>query len=143
MKEMNKISFEVEGEIIPKRRPRWGRTHMYTPAATKSYEELIGHLGKAAFMNASQDMFAEEVGVLIEIHLEPPTRWNEEKTHDALSGKILPVTTRKDIDNVVKSVLDGLNKIAYKDDKQICDLMAYKRYGQKEKIKITIWGKKC
>jgi Holliday junction resolvase RusA-like endonuclease len=34
---------------------------------------------------------------------------------------------RGDVDNYVKSLLDGLNGVAYDDDKQVVNLHAYKR----------------
>jgi Holliday junction resolvase RusA-like endonuclease len=34
---------------------------------------------------------------------------------------------RGDVDNYVKSLLDGLNGVAYDDDKQIVNLKAFKR----------------
>jgi Holliday junction resolvase RusA-like endonuclease len=34
---------------------------------------------------------------------------------------------RGDLDNYVKSLLDGLNGVAYEDDKQVVNLKAFKR----------------
>lgn len=44
----------------------------------------------------------------------------------ALSGKYFP--TKKDVDNICKAVCDGLNGVAYKDDRQIVDCHIRKLY---------------
>jgi Holliday junction resolvase RusA-like endonuclease len=48
---------------------------------------------------------------------------------DMLNGHILP-TKKPDIDNIAKIILDGLNGIAWDDDKQIVELLVGKRYGE-------------
>ena len=47
-------------------------------------------------------------------------------------------TKKTDIDNVVKIVLDSMNKFAFKDDTQITKLEIEKKYGIEEKIYIKI-----
>ena len=40
---------------------------------------------------------------------------------------MLPTKT-PDIDNLLKTVLDGLNGVAFRDDAQVCEVVASKRY---------------
>ena len=47
-------------------------------------------------------------------------------------------TKKPDLDNLVKSVLDGLNGIAYVDDNQIIDIEARKEYGLYNSIYIEL-----
>ena len=48
-------------------------------------------------------------------------------------------TTKKpDSDNVIKIVLDGLNKVAYHDDAQICKLSFEKRYSKIPRVEVKI-----
>ena len=54
-----------------------------------------------------------------------------------LNNEISP-TKKPDIDNVVKVVLDSMNKFAFKDDIQITCLNVEKRYSLEEKVKIKI-----
>ncbi len=45
----------------------------------------------------------------------------------------------KDIDNMVKSVMDGLNKVAWVDDKQVKDLTArVRRDPANPRIEVTV-----
>ena len=54
-----------------------------------------------------------------------------------LQNEISP-TKKPDIDNIVKIILDAMNKFAFKDDTQITKLSVEKRYGEEEKIYIEI-----
>lgn len=40
-------------------------------------------------------------------------------------------TQRPDLDNITKSIADGLNGVAYADDGQIAETEAIKRWGQR------------
>ena len=55
----------------------------------------------------------------------------------------IKATKKPDIDNVIKSVLDGLNGVAYEDDKQVVKLTANKYYGVQPRVEITIKDCKC
>nr|WP_236887784.1 RusA family crossover junction endodeoxyribonuclease [Clostridioides mangenotii] len=46
--------------------------------------------------------------------------------------------TKKDIDNMVKAVFDGLNGKAFKDDRYICELHASKYYSNEPRIEVVI-----
>jgi len=50
----------------------------------------------------------------------------------------LSPTKKPDIDNIVKIILDSMNKFAFKDDTQITKLSVEKKYGEEEKILVSI-----
>ena len=52
-------------------------------------------------------------------------------------GKLSPAK-KPDIDNIIKIILDALNKMAFKDDNQITKLEIEKIYGGEEKIYVSI-----
>ena len=54
-----------------------------------------------------------------------------------LENKISP-TKKPDIDNVVKIVLDAMNKFAFKDDTQITKIEVEKLYAAEEKLYVKI-----
>ena len=54
-----------------------------------------------------------------------------------LENNISP-TKKPDIDNIVKIILDAMNKFAFKDDTQITKLEVEKKYGLEEKVIIKI-----
>lgn len=92
--------FEVPGNPIPKARARSGRGHHYTPARTRAYETRVR-------------LSARHLPCL-----EGPV-------------KVRCVFYREDavpcdLDNLVKSVLDGINRQVFRDDRQIVWLEAVK-----------------
>ena len=93
----------VPGEPVPKSRPRLGRGgRVFTPARTVAFERRVS----ICAANADIDILTGPVSVRIFISL-PLTKSGHERKG------------RGDIDNYAKSVLDGLNKIAFIDDNQV------------------------
>ena len=54
-----------------------------------------------------------------------------------LENKISP-TKKPDIDNIVKVVLDALNKLAFIDDNRVTKIEVEKRYSKNPKVYIKI-----
>ena len=54
-----------------------------------------------------------------------------------INNEIYP-TTKPDTDNIVKSILDSLNGIAYKNDKQVVDLRVRKQYAEVPSVSVWI-----
>ncbi len=48
------------------------------------------------------------------------------------------MTKKPDADNIIKIILDGLNKVAFYDDAQVCKLYFEKRYAKIPRVEITI-----
>ena len=88
-----------------KERPRVsmfrGQARGYTPQRTRAFERLVGLVATA--QTVAQGWAPLEVPCGVRVHF---------------TGKAL----RGDIDNLVKSVLDALNGIAWKDDALVCEL---------------------
>lgn len=136
---MEAIEFNVLGKPIPKQRPRKGKYgNIYTPTKTKNYEELIGMSFK---LNAGSGFkpFESHVTLTIINVCKFPKKFNKEQRERASSGSIRPVS-RPDIDNIIKSVMDGLNGVAFKDDSQVVNITAGKIYGNENYIQIIVKG---
>ena len=99
--------------------------HAFTPAKTRTYESKIGLFGSQAM--SGKPLLEGPLRVDMMVVLPIPESWTKKKKEEALSCRLLP-TGRKDLDNFIKC-LDGLNGIAWKDDGQICSLIAKKVYG--------------
>ena len=67
----------------------------------------------------------------------PPKSFSKKKTARALDGLIQP-TTKPDLDNVAKTVLDALNGVAWRDDSEITSLTVMKTYGERNCAKVSI-----
>lgn len=49
-----------------------------------------------------------------------------------------PALRKPDTDNIIKSILDPLNGVAYKDDSQVCKISGLKIYGEEPRVEVTI-----
>lgn len=128
------MQFEIKGVVVAKGRPRFTkRGHTYTPKKTKDYETLVKMTARQRF----KEPLEEALGVEITIHKTPPKSWSKKKRKQAIEGQLLPVV-KPDIDNYTKSILDGCNGIAFKDDNQIVDLRVIKTYSEEDKAVVKI-----
>ena len=75
------------------------------------------------------------ISIKIDIEFTPPKSVSRKK-HLMLMGK--PHICRPDVDNIEKAILDALNGIAYKDDNQVFELYAKKRYGEEDRIVVVV-----
>ena len=122
------IKFKILGKPRGKQRPRLinigGKNIVYTPKQTSEYEKLI----KASYMAVSRTFFEKDVPLEVNILA-------------FFSGKYSNndwMTKKPDSDNIIKIILDGLNKVAFYDDAQVCKLYFEKRYAEVPRVEITI-----
>lgn len=123
----------------PKQRPQWSKysKRPRTPKATREFENKVATFGKAYMRKAKLTSFSEPLKVSIIVIKATPKSWSIAKTLRALKGGIAP-TTLGDVDNYAKSILDGLNGVAFEDDKYIIELYVKKTYGQQDGIRVNI-----
>lgn len=132
---MNRIEFTINGECVPKARPRFSKYgHVYTTPKTRAYEKIV----KTTAIDNNVPCITTALKIKIMVYKSIPKSFNKEKRRLAESGKILPVV-KPDVDNYVKAVLDGLNGILFLDDKLICDLSVGKRYSNYPRVEVTAW----
>jgi Holliday junction resolvase RusA-like endonuclease len=121
-----KIEFFVP-EIRGKGRPRLTRNgHAFTDEKTRNYENLVKLLAMQAMEKAGATVTDKPVKATINAHFEIPKSYTKKKVQAIINGEIKPA--KPDIDNVIKSIFDGCNKIVFNDDVQIYELTATKSY---------------
>lgn len=129
--------FEIPGKITGKGRPRVNTQTAiaYTPAKTKEYEELV----KQYFILKYRRINPLEGRIKIEMkaYFGIPKNTSKKQKEEMLNNHISP-TKKPDIDNIVKIILDSLNKLAFKDDNQITKLEVEKLYAEEEKVYIKV-----
>ena len=128
-----KIKFIIPGPAQAKQRPRVNRNtgRIYTPGATHKYEKLV----KESYGDnpCFEDQF---ISIKIVFKFEVPKSHSKNKRAEALAGNLRP--TKADIDNYIKSVLDGLNKVAFLDDRYICSIEASKVFAEEAETIVEI-----
>ena len=120
----------MEGEPQGKGRPRFGQGRTYTPKKTLEYEKLVA----LAAHQAGLEFTLAPVSIRITAIHKRPKRLKRRK--DSRSRIIK--TTKPDIDNIVKAVLDGLKGCF--DDKQVYSLQSNKYYSAwNEKPRVEVF----
>ena len=129
--------FEVIGKVIGKGRPRLNSyTGMvYTPTRTKDYEELVEQYFLLKYPRFK--ILEGRIKVSIIAYFSIPKTTKKSDINDMLENNISP-TKKPDIDNIVKAILDSMNKFAFKDDNQITKLEVEKKYALEDKVYIKI-----
>lgn len=130
-----KIEFVVYGKPQGKQRPRFSRrsNSIYTPKNTQMYERQIAKAYRAA---ANGFSFGDK----------PVEIWITAVFAKAKTSKKEYPTIKPDIDNIQKAVFDGLNGVAYNDDKQILTAVIHKTFckldGEEPRLLITVMESK-
>jgi Holliday junction resolvase RusA-like endonuclease len=116
----------LPGEPIPKVRPRVTRHGTYDPQ----------HLIKQSFRNHlnvlwEYEPLQKDLQISLQFYMKKPASWPKYK------HKRPPAhTSRPDLDNLVKWIMDCGNEILWKDDAQITCITAGKWYGEPKTVII-------
>lgn len=126
------MRFVVEGKPVGKGRPRISKWGAYTPKNTVNYENLV----KFSYLSITNNKILDSA-IKIEIwaYFEPNKSIGKKKQRELIGE---PYNKKPDIDNIAKSILDGLNGIAYNDDNQVTELILHKRYDNHARAEIEI-----
>ncbi len=115
----------------PKARPRaTKRGVMYTPKKTKLFEDMI-RFHTEANMEGSEPMQGS-LEVRLVLSFKYSASWPQKRKIPQ------PHIMRPDLDNLVKSITDGMNGIAYQDDCQISKLVCEKVFGEEDFISVEV-----
>lgn len=124
----NRRKFLFEGAVVPMQRPRTAKNgHVYVPNKTKECEALIRDAYLKQYASDEPLEGAIKIEITIFRHMTKAIAKDEEKISSVQWHHLLP-TTKPDLSNMIKTVEDALNGCAYKDDAQITDIVAHKRY---------------
>lgn len=128
---MRTETITVFGEPKGKARPRFFRGHAYTPKATREYEKLFAEAWGDA------EPFEGAIYVNVAAFFKIPKSATKATAARMRARELLPLK-KPDTDNVIKSVLDGLNGVAYRDDSQVAKIKAFKVYDDQPRVEVTI-----
>jgi Holliday junction resolvase RusA-like endonuclease len=128
---MQRVCFEVLGDPVPKARPRTvrkgGRTWSYTPKRVTAWEKLVKEEAGKHF----DEPFDCPVALTLGFYLSRPKSRRKDNF----------VTTTPDLDNLEKALLDGLNEVAYSDDRLVVvknSAKMYVRPGETPRVSVVV-----
>lgn len=109
------VSFTVEGQPVPKGRPRFFRGVAITPRRTRDYERLVRSVAA--------------------LHC---ARWRRDGLY-RVTAVFTGASPVADIDNLAKALLDGIQGHAFDDDKQVSELFLVRNHAKGEpRVDVTI-----
>ena len=138
---MKTVKFIVPGAPKGKARARTvrgrgGNSFSYTPEQTVLYENLIKCCSR---QEANSMIFndGQPLKVTIIAYYPIVKSTSKKKKQQMLDDLMFP-TKKPDIDNIAKSILDALNKLAYRDDTQVVTLHMEKHYADEPRVEVEI-----
>ena len=138
---MRKIEFFVPETPVGKRRPRAARRGtgvvMFTPEKTAGYEALVAAAASNAMRAEAGPLFTGPLEAVLEMRIPIPASWSKAHKAAALAGTELP-TSKPDIDNVAKAILDACNGVVFRDDAQVVMLIATKAFSEEPGVRVVI-----
>lgn len=138
------IRLTVYGKAVPQGRPRFAKmgnfVKAYDPKESREYKRLVRDAVVYELRTKHPDFKPYENSVYVGMifYRSMPKSFSKKKFEEAVAGTLRP-TTKPDLDNTAKSILDALNGILWKDDAVITDLHLKKRYTTGiERVKLLI-----
>jgi Holliday junction resolvase RusA-like endonuclease len=132
------LTFHVDINPVPKGRPRFSKAggfmRSYTPKKTSDYETEVRTQAQSVM---TREPLETPLAVYLYFRLPIPRSHSKKRQEACLNGSERP-TKKPDIDNLAKSVLDGLNGVVWHDDSQIVSLHLTKVYARNPGIDLLI-----
>ena len=131
-----KIEFKIPGKVIGKGRPHFVKKTgvAITPQQTRSYESLIRDV--VLPLMGGEKPWEGRVKANIVAYYKIPKSWSKKDKELASQQQIPP--KKPDVDNVVKIVLDSLNRWLYLDDTQVCECHMYKFWAEEDNLYVQM-----
>ena len=141
------IQFRIP-QAVAKSRPRFTKSgRVFTPKKTSDAELAICNAYKGECIRRFGTVIKapEHVEVMVAVTFTTPSPKARPKWVPKAIWQLgeVPFTTKPDIDNLVKTVFDALNTVAWEDDAQVVELHGYKlhrkRGGPTKTVCTVVW----
>lgn len=124
------LKMTIFGEPTPKGRPKVAMRgkfpQVYTPKQTRDAEEsFLAQIIK----QRPEKPITEAIKITIDFYKAKPK---------SMPKKVVHWTKKPDLDNMVKLVLDAMNKVFFIDDSQIIELNCRKKYDEVPRTEVII-----
>ncbi len=126
---MTAIRFTIPGPFTPERKRQVSQGQWTRRIDTSGAREFKAKVALIAQQYAPPELLDEPLRVAYRFYSVKPKSYRK---HEGWPWK------RPDIENLCKILSDGLTGIILKDDAAICLLHAYKLFGKRAEVKVTI-----
>lgn len=132
------VTLHLDINPVPKGRPRFskigGFMRSYTPKKTSDYEAQVKAIAQSAM---TREPLETPLAAFLYFRLPIPKSYPKKRIAACLAGSERPIK-KPDLDNLAKSVLDGLNGVVYLDDAQLVSLHITKVYDHNPGVDIMV-----
>ena len=104
----------------------------FQPTTVENYHGRVGAFARQAIPTPLEGPIRLSLSVVI----MTPKSWSKKR-----QAVLNYATTRPDLDNVTKALMDGLNGVAWHDDRQVVELSVEKHYGNRDCVIVTVESK--
>lgn len=126
----------IKGECTPKARAKFNRYGGTYGKAFVRQQKYENHVKDSLIEQGAKEM-SGALFMKIDIYKPFLKGWTKKQVREAEQGKILAVK-RPDIDNYVKSIVDGAEGYLYADDSTIVSILAQKSYARDPRVEIGV-----
>ncbi len=137
-----KVEICVMGQPVAQGRPKFsricGHVTAYDPEKSKNYKALVR--SEAQRVYEMDKNFAPIDGpcyMTLTVGRSVPKSWSKKMKAMAIKGEIRP-TSKPDLDNYLKGILDAINTVIVKDDSRVIGINAIKIYQTNPGVDIVI-----
>lgn len=137
---MKTILFEIMGEPVAQGRPRAGKsfsgkTVLYDPLKSRDFKQYVKLV---AAQNAPKELIEGPIILNVDFYRATPKKFKTGPKQLLIDSGALRPTTKPDVDNYVKGIKDGLNKVIWQDDSQVVELTVRKFYSLSPRVVVCI-----
>lgn len=133
------INFSVPGAPRGKARPQarafMGKVQRFKDSKTVAYESLVRLVASEAMEN--RERIEDPVSVEIDVFIEPVASTSRSRYAAMIDGRLKP-TKAPDLDNIIKSILDGCNGVVFRDDVLVVKIAATKSYAISSRVDVKV-----
>ena len=127
----------IDGPAVPQGRPRAVRAgsgvRMYDPPKSRNYKEVV-RLKCKSYMSRNQiKTVTGPLALHLTFYFKPPKSYSKKRI-EAIKSREELFTKKPDLDNLAKSILDGMSGTVFVDDAQIVYMSLQKEYADRDYV---------
>lgn len=125
--------FEIPGRPQAKQSMRVARighaVRTYQPTEVTNYHGRVATFARLTI----KEPIEGPVKLMLIVRIMTPKSWSKKRQ----AGRNW-ATCRPDLDNLSKAIMDGLNGVAWHDDRQVVGLHVEKHYGDRDAVEVSV-----
>lgn len=134
------LLFEIMVDPVAQGRPRAGKsfagkTVLYDPAKSRDFKQYVRMV---AAQHAPKELIEGPIHLNVDFYRSIPKKYQTKPKLELIEKGVLLPTTKPDVDNYIKGVKDGLNKVIWQDDSQVVSMNIRKFYSMTPRVVVHI-----